>query len=79
MGLGLPTTSQRTYMHDMTPMNSTRYRRASPPATNQNKTIKPDMPRMSSHELQSKFEFPSSDTKTKESALTANSSSPTKA
>ncbi len=38
-------------MHDMTPINRTRYRRATPPATNQNKTIRPDMPRMSAHEL----------------------------
>lgn len=65
-----PMTSQRTYMHDMTPMNRTyetcisecytplllgkyptKYRNAILPATNQNKMINPDIPRINNHVL----------------------------
>lgn len=42
-------TSQRTYKSDMTPMNRIKYRRATPPATNQNKTIRPDIPTIRAH------------------------------
>src|SRR6266404_1669447 len=62
-----PMTSQRTYIHDMTPINSTyhpisitphapkkkltRYLNATPPLMNQNATINPVMPNSNPHVL----------------------------
>jgi hypothetical protein len=42
-------TSQRTYKSDITPMNRIKYRRATPPPTNQNRTIRPDIPMIRAH------------------------------
>jgi hypothetical protein len=43
--------SQTTYMSDMTPMNSTKYLRAMPPATNQKTMMRADMRAMVVHAL----------------------------
>jgi len=42
-------TSHRTYIHDITPMNNTKYLSATLFATNQNRMINPDIPRIRIH------------------------------